>query len=245
MYYLNEIAELESFIGDVNLERYHLEKSTNLKVAEVLNGHFNPFQEFEVKVNRSSATFYLINDEDGSIKEMFDLYFDERYKQKDELRLSYYSTSTHSDFELQRLVRLGNVASVIRCRSEIILNEIHQVIKSDLERSNELYSIQNGYQKKIAEYQKANSDRRKVEIELALKSDGVTFDSRRYITLKRNYDPQVDYIKIVEVSKSGKTCVVEYSTGYSTSREENCNTQNVIGQVTSLNKHIVSTSELV
>jgi hypothetical protein len=54
------------------------------------------------------------------------------------------------------------------------------------------------------------------------------------------------FVKILDVSASGKTCTVLFTflTGYETT-EENVNTQAIIDRVVALNKDIVSTSELV
>ena len=128
----------------------------------------------------------------------------------------------------------------MRDNREIILKEITDVVKSDLGRSNELYRIQDGYEKEKRSYQNANNERRKSEIELSLRGEGVNFDKDVYIELKRNYTVRVNSIQIVEVSKSGKTCTVvfEFTHGH-TSREENCNTEKIISQVNSHSKNIV------
>jgi hypothetical protein len=147
---------------------------------------------------------------------------------------------------LNRIISLGEVAKVIRDRSEKILEEIIQARKSDQERCSQLFQIQLGYEKKITEYQKANSDRKKVEIELALRGRGVAFTSAKEIRFKHNYTVPVMFVKILDVSASGKTCTVLFTflTGYETT-EENVNTQAIIDRVVALNKDIVSTSELV
>jgi len=237
--YSNEIAELELLIAGVKKQYSELEIGNALKVKEVLDSYFNPFQELEIRVHRGSSTFHL-KDEEGFNKEIFSVYFDERYKEVDELRLSYYSTSTHSDFELKRLVYLGKVASIIRSRSEIILKEVHQVIKSDLGRSNELYSFQLQYERKIIEYKKAESDNEKVQVELLLKGDGIVFDQNVFIEFKRSYAIKVIQLKMVDISKSGKTCTMMYTTrdGFQT-REENCNVENILNQVVYFHKNIV------
>jgi len=81
---------------------------------------------------------------------------------------------------------------------------------------------------------------------LELKNGGVTFEVPREIKFKFNYVIYVKFLKIIDISKSGKTCTVIFKTrdGFET-REENCNIQNVIDQVISLHKSIVSTLELV
>jgi len=210
--YSNEIAELELLIAGVRKENAELEQMTNSRIKDVLDSYFNPFQELEIKVRGTSAYFELIDDEDGSTREIFSLYFYPKFREVTRLEISYYSSSSQSEFELERLICLGKVAKIVKDRSEIILKEIEEARKKDLERSNELFSIQNGYEKKKAEYGKAAKESRKVEVELLLKGDGLFFVEDKYIQLKRNYTVRVVSMKIITVSKSNKTCTVQFGT---------------------------------
>ena len=243
--YSNEIAELESKIAIAAAEQRLLETSNNEKVKGVLDYYFNYFKEMEVEVRGTYATFHL-KDEDGYNKEIFSLYFDERYKQEAELRISYYTTSTHSNFEIERLILLGKAAQVIKRSSEEILSTIKDVRNQDLEKSNELFSIQLKYENEIRDYRNTEFQERKVQIGLELKKEGVTFEVPREIKFKFNYVIYVNSLKIIDISKSGKTCTVVFKNrgGYE-SREENCNMQSIIDQVVFLRKSIVSTLELV
>lgn len=238
MYYLNEITQLEELINKVSAESFELRKSNDLKVQEVFDRHFNYFKEFNIQVSGDSAYFKMENEE--KLKEVFSIYFYERYKEERKLELSYYTTSTQSEFEVERLISLGKVARILRDNSWIILKEIAEVKKLDLERENELYRIQDGYEKEKRSYQKANDERRKTEIELSLRGEGVQFVGPIYFHLKRNYDPRITSIKILEVSKSGKTCTVQYVTaGQSVGKEERCDVENIISQVIANSKNIV------
>jgi hypothetical protein len=243
--YSNEIAELESKIAIAAAEQRLLETSNNEKVKGVLDYYFNYFKEMEVQVRGTYATFHL-KDEDGYNKEIFSLYFDERYQREADLRISYYTTSTNSDFEIERLILLGKAAQVIKRSSEIILSTIKDVRNQDLEKSNELFSIQLKYENEIRDYRNTEFQERKVQIGLELKNEGVTFEVPREIKFKFNYVIYVNSLKIIDVSKSGKTCTVVFKNrgGYE-SREENCNMQSIIDQVVFLRKSIVSTLELV
>ena len=237
--YSNEIAELEVLITEVRKESSELGRLNGLKVKEVLDGYFNPFNELSIEVYNTSASFYM-KDDLGTRREVFSLYFYERYKEGIKLDLSYYTTSTISDFELQRLTNLGKVAKIVLEKSEEILREIAGVRKGDLERSNQLFSIQNGYEKKKAEYVKAAQENRKVEVEIFLRGGGVVFDQNVYIEFKRNFSIKVKSLKMIDVSKSGKTCTMIYTTrdGFST-REENCSVENMLNQVVYFYKDIV------
>ena len=236
--FLDKIAELELLIAGVRRENSELEISNALKVKEVLEGYFNPFKEFDIQVNRGSAYFHR-KDEDGRNRELFSLSFYERYKEDPKLELSYYTTSTQSEFELNRLISLGAVAVIVKRSGESILKDITDVKNQDLERSNQLYSIVSGYEKEVAEYKRRLLFRRKLEIELLIR-EGIVFDQHVYIEFKRNYSMKIITMKMIDVSKSGKTCTMIYTTrdGFST-REENCNVENILNQVVYFYKNIV------
>jgi hypothetical protein len=174
------------------------------------------------------------------VKQLFTINFYERYKEDARLKLSYYTTNTQSEFELNRLISLGKIAQIVKSNSERIMRDITDIKKSDLERENELYAIQNTYEKRISEYRKAELENRKVEVELLLRGEGVVFEKEVWFEFKRNYTNRITSIKILEVSKSGKTCAVEYITaGRSKGREERVDTEGVISQVLSHSKNIV------
>jgi hypothetical protein len=247
--YSNEIAELELLLEGVRKESAELSKSNNLKIKGVLDSYFNPFSELDIQVSGTSASFYM-KDNLQVRREVFSLYFYERFRGETLLDLSYYTTSDCSEFELERLMNLGKVAKVVLEKSEQILKDIAETRKSDLERSNELYSIETSYQRKLQEYRSAIFDSKKVEVELLLKGDGVFFVEDKYIELKRNYTVRVVSMKIITVSKSNKTCVVQFGTlnrHDGTVRkfvEERVDVQSLVHQIASKYEGIVQEVEL-
>lgn len=241
MYHLNEITKLETLINKVQDERFQLQVAQNDEIADVLNSHFNYFKELTIKVSGESAYFYMFDEDLKREKEILSLYFYERYNNPTKLELSYYSSSTQSDFELDRLIKLGSFAKVIKDDKERILNEIVAVQSKYKNRSNELYLIKDCYVKQKRSYQKANDQVRKTEIELALKSDGVIFDKSVNIQIKSNYTPRIDSIKLTEVSKSGKTGTIVYhlAHGGSIHTEEKVNVERILDQIFFYHKDIV------
>lgn len=246
MYYLNEITELQGWISNAKAERFELQKSNNLKIKEVLDGYFNPFGEYQIQVNRESATFHA-EDETGRNKELFSISFYERYKEDTRLELSYYSTNTQSEFELDRLISLGEVARCIKSRSEHILKDLLDAKKSDDERLRQLYEIEFGYEKKVSEYQKLASEAKKGKITNNLITEGVGFSKGVRIMLKHNFTPKITFIKLQDFSKSGKkaTATFMYEHHDTLFSEQNVDVAKVADQVASGYQHIVSTSELV
>lgn len=234
--YSNEIAEITTQLELIRAQRRELQLSNDAKVKDLFDATFNYFREYDIIVNSSSASFFDKED----VKQLFTINFYERYKEDARLELSYYTTNTQSEFELDRVITLGKVAQIIKSNSERIMKDITDIRKSDKDRENELYAIQNTYEKKIAEYRKAELEDKRVKVEILLRGEGVTFTTPAYFQLKRNYDPRIVGIKIQETSKSGKTCTVQYTTtGQSTGREERCDTESVIDQVARNSKNIV------
>jgi hypothetical protein len=240
--YSNEIAEITIQLELIRGQRRELQLANDAKVKDLFDSAFNYLWEYDIIVNSQCASFF---DRDDN-KQLFTINFYERYKEDAKLELSYYSTNTQSEFELNRLIKLGSVAQIVKSNSERIMRDITDIKKSDLERENELYAIQNTYEKIISECRKAELENKKVEVELLLKGEGCGFEPSVHFTLKRNYDPRIKSIKILEVSKSGKTCTVEYITaGRSKGKEERVDFEKVISQVMSHSKNIVQEEVLV
>jgi hypothetical protein len=233
--YKKEITELEELIEKTRLERFQLMKANDLKIQEVFDRNFNYFKEFDIQASGESAVFRMKN-EKGELKDIFSVYFYSRYKDETRLELSYYTTNTHSEFELDRLYHLGNTARFIKNNSESLLKEIDTIKKSDLERENELYKIQNDYEREKRSYRDAEVAALKVQIELDLRSEeGIVFDIPKHIELKRTYSPKIDKIRITEVK--GKTCTVAIEMGggsYKTT-ESRVSIESLINQISSYN----------
>lgn len=240
MYHLNEITELETLINKVQSERFQLHQTQNDQIAEVLNKYFNYFKELTVKVSNDSAYFYMYSDEDKCEKEIYNLYFYERYSSPTTLQISYYSSSSNSEFELDRLVRLGNAAMIIKLSGQDILKEIDTIKSQYKHKFDELYEIKDNYEKQKRSYQKANDQAKKAEIEHALKSIGIVFSKGINIQIKSNYTPTIDSIRLTEVSKSGKTGTIVYrfSRG-GIYTEQKVNIERILDQILFHHKDIV------
>lgn len=46
----------------------------------------------------------------------------------DQINIGYYSTSTNSKFELNRLITIGKIAGVVKERSQVILDDQHKIV---------------------------------------------------------------------------------------------------------------------
>lgn len=235
---LNEIAILEETNNEIRKEIYSIQDTIRLGVQEYLQIEFDPFKELTIVVNRGSATFRMKNEE-GINRDVFDLYWYERYNKATTLELSYYTTTCSSEYEFNRLIFLGKIARIVKERRESILSSISSINKKYEGRLEELYSFIHANEKKIVEYQIEDINNKKEEIKKDLLSKGVEFSVPREIRFKFNRFSEVKKLRIENISASGKTGRVVYMDEWNYSRvEEKVSVEKVIDQVTSLHKFI-------
>lgn len=248
---LNEkIEELTKQKQAIDHARWELEQEFLKKMCEHFSKFFRGTVAEDVKINclTSSIQFHKLNEEGTYDKEMFNLYLKENYFGEKELpyrdvELSYYTTSTNSEWELQRVINLGKVAEALSKFKEQIVNDANNLritYREDLEKGNywkNVYDINKQIEdiKKVIKEQKVNSIREQ------LFKDGIQFSKGAYIRLKFNYEPCVKSIKLIDLNRSGKkaTAVYTFIHGEHTSREENVDVTKVTEQVLGYSNIIV------
>jgi hypothetical protein len=240
---LNEkIEELTKQKQAIDHARWELEQEFLKKMSEHFSKFFRGIVTEDVKINclTSSIQFHKMNEEGTYDKEMFNLYLKENYFSEKELpyrdvELSYYTTSTNSEWELQRVINLGKVAETLSKFKEQIVTDANNLrisYREDLEKGNywrDTYDINKQIEdiKKVIKEQKVNS------IKEQLFKDGVQFTKAAHIQLKFNYIPQLKSIKLAEVGKSGKkaTALLTHFHGGYVSTEQNVDVTKVVEQV--------------
>ena len=182
-------------------------------------------------------------DEDCREREIFQIYLKENYMMKErsenayrDIELSYYTTSSNSDFELQRLENLGRVAMLLRNFKDKVLDQANELAKIyDAELAMEkFFEREDEVGKQIKAFRDEISTLKKEESKKALFSEeGLSFEKGISVRMKFNYQPRVSKLKLIDVSKSGKkaTAVFTYAHGDHTSREENVDVEKIIVQV--------------
>lgn len=244
------IAKLEEQKQAVHEARWKVEQ----EFIKEMNEHFGKFfkdivsEDVTVDCTSSAIQFRKKNEEGTYDREIFNLYLRENYDTREGLpykgiELSYYTTSTNSEWELQRLVNLGRVAEALSKFKEQILNDANKLRTGYLERIekgnywNDSYDIDKQIQdiKKVIKEQEINSIRER------LFKDGVEFKKGVCIKLKFNFEPYVKSIKLVDINRSGKkaTAVFTYGHGEYSSKEENVDVVKVTDQVLGYSKNIV------
>jgi hypothetical protein len=190
-----------------------------------------------IEVTRGSVYFKMFDPQRGYNKEIFSLYLKEDWsgdRSFEGINLSYYTTSTSGvdAWELKRLRMLGDLADIVLKKQDEIVDVANKALASFKEEYEVAFQLQNMISTAIGEIDVRIRQLTKERVEFDLKGDGIVFSERVEIDLKYNYTPRVQFIKLENISKSGKTATVIYMTsdGYQT-KEENCNIEKIVDQV--------------
>lgn len=200
---------------------------------------FSPYASIEVQ--RGSIYFKADHPDVKYKKELFNLYLREDYdfenskKSYNGVDLSYYTTSTRGvdEWELRRLRMLGDLADIVLKEQDNIVEAANKAVESFKEEYNAVFKEMQEVGSEIRGVEQLLSVLEKEKIEIDLKNEGVEFNTGMGIQLKYNYTPVVVWIKLTDVSKSGKkgTAVFKWARGGGESREENINVSSIIDQV--------------
>lgn len=210
-------------------------------IKDALLPFFEDFSEgVVVEVHRGSVYFKMDHPEYSYKKELFSLYLRENWHEDGRafkaVDLSYYSTSTNADdvWELNRLFLLGKVAGVVRWNHKEIVDAANKVAPTFKEEYEVAYQLQNMISKAISDIDVRIKQLTKERVEFDLKNNGVKFSKKLCIDFKYNYSANVQALKLVNISKSGKTCDVAFNyaegDGYKYT-ERKCNVEKIVDQV--------------
>jgi len=247
-----KIEVLQEQKQKISSQRWECQARFQAALTRCFQKYFRGVVSEDVSIVCTNTTInFKMLDEDCREKEIFQIYLKENYMMQEravnayrDAQLSYYTTSTNSDFELQRLENLGRVATIVRKGKEGILDKANELAKIyDAELAMEkFYERENEVEKQISVFRDEISTLKKERIQSDLINGGVEFEKEAYIQLKFNYTARVKRIKLVDVSKSGKkaTAIFDWVYGNNpTSREENVSVNSIIDQVLGYTKDIV------
>ena len=129
---MSKIESLELEVKLLEQRKTKLVQKRNLELNSYFKGFFHDLP-FEKIGGYDCSTFYFAEqDEDGKFnREICTLYLRRRnYDQAnfDQVNISYYSTNSHSKFELNRLITIGKLAEIVKEYSKIILNDHRKIV---------------------------------------------------------------------------------------------------------------------
>ena len=240
-----EIETLLNQKQSISSQRYACQERFEKALTRGFSKYFRGIVSEDIRIECTQTGIYFkkMNEEGTYEKELFSIYLRETYFSKEEQKemyrgceLSYYTTSTNSDFELQRLENLGKVANLIRnFKDEIVnkANELGKIYYAELAME-KFYERESEIEKQIRVFRDEISTIKKEEKRVALFSEeGLVFDKAQYIQLKANYTVKAKNIKLTDISASGKTAtaVFEFEFHNQISREERVSIEKIISQV--------------
>jgi Sec-independent protein translocase protein TatA len=233
------IVNLKNQIAELQNKEYELDLRQEAEMKEFFSNYFQNVVSDEVVVEVYRNTIYFkMKDERDYLKEIFQIYFSERYSMKEEdkftnVDLSYYTTSTNSDFELIRLENLGRVANVVRNfkkAMKYMANEIARKYTKELKESGwKRYALEN----LVRESNQKIAELKRQEQKARLFGEGMTFEKGTYVRLKGNFEPKISKLKLIP-NKSGKTATAEFEYSGINDKiytEENVNIERVLANI--------------
>ena len=228
--------------------RSEIYKRKEQAMNDALLPYFEGFHpDVYIEVTRGSIYFKMDHPDYNYRKELFTLYLRERYFEEgqryDGVDLSYYTTSTKGDdeWELKRLRILGDAAGVVlKLQHDIVdtANYTSNLFNDEFTRSYEQMNLIN---QAIRELDVKILAIKKEKIEFDLKNEGVIFDVGVNIQLKHNYTPYIKFIKLIDISKSGKTATASiiWARSEHEVQEENVRINDVVNQVLGFRNTII------
>jgi hypothetical protein len=246
-----KVEVLQEQVKSIRAERWKCQESFQAALTRCFSKYFRGVVGEDVSIVCTNTTIsFKMLDQDCREREIFQIYLRENYMMKErsenayrDIELSYYTTSTNSDFELERLHNLGRVATVVKIGKEGILDKANELAKIyDAELAMEkFYERESEVERQIKVFRDEITTLNKEKIQSDLINGGIEFTKGVSVQMKYNYTPRIQSIKLIDFSKSGKkaTAVFMFAHGSLTSREENVSVESIIDQVLGYTKDIV------
>jgi len=172
----NRLTVLESEVLSLSKERYQLEKVVDANVKEVLRPYlkaYNVFTDGFTLGERSSRNICYISrtrEENRYEKDEMTIYLD-----RETLEPSFYTTSEVSKYELERMVLIGKIGTMLLERGDIILEAINQVRDEYKEQITNLSTLLWEKEKEISELRRRLVEIKKEAIFNKTLDEGVEF----------------------------------------------------------------------
>ena len=212
----NEIAErinvlnsnievFENQIREINTDR----KNQYLKVIKDI---FKSVPNTEI-VCGYDATFKFKVMSEGRLEEYFTLYVNEkdwREEEFNQIETSFYSTTTDSDFELNRMINLGIIGKLILENRENILTQLNNIRESLKDQILNLRTEKHSLYDEREELEDELEVIRRNEMLEKAKSEGITFEKPRSLQVKVDHNIWSCLgFKILSMTPTGKSATIE------------------------------------
>jgi hypothetical protein len=214
-------TNLEAQIAQLRVKECEIEQRMEKEFQDTFSKYFDTILSEEVSVKIRNNYIYFEMKDEGSdwMKEIFSIDFRETYSFKEDTdrfsnaSLSYYTTSTNSDFELIRLENLGRVAGMFRNSKQELVNKANEIALKYKKELNEKGFAKDRYalESLLRDTNGKISVIKRLQKRDELFNQGLSFEKGRYVKLKSDFEPKISSLKLLDVSKSGKRANVEYT----------------------------------
>ncbi len=202
----------------INKRIRQIEQEADAKIQQDFEEVFSLHLPADISLEFKGSSLYF----QSNGKDIFSLYFPQKFWRPEEdedlytsVNLSYYTTSTNSTFELNRLKALGIVADLLLKNSEGFISTVNtrKAIAKQTIATETLYIRLCKLEAQLRDLKKAEKLDQRKKLEEKLCSSGLDFGEKvQYVTLKCNFTAPALTIKVTSISASGKTCTVQYTT---------------------------------
>jgi len=138
---------------------------------------------------------------------------DNTYKRN--IKLSSYSTSDSSDWELERLMVLGSVAKTLKENKEIFIKQIDEVKDRNKATAKKLYANKYSCENEIRDLKKGLREIEANEKYTKLRNEGLEFDDNKlgYIDVNVNRSISgIKHLQILSLTPSGLSATIRVKT---------------------------------
>lgn len=206
-----KLVELEAKLEETSKRKGLLRDEYELKIQNMLTEVFsNVLEEGDELSFSMSGTLFFKRPEEGYSykKEVFTLYFRDNYKDPvaEEIQTSFYSTTENSEYELRRMVLIGEVGKILLNSKEDILAKYNLILKEFSEKS--LPSSVWEIEKEIREVKDSIHLEEMKFLKEKLQTTGLEITTPEKSTLQISFQDvvrNVTFIKVDRITPSGKS----------------------------------------
>ena len=215
---MQKIESLELEVKLLEQRRTKLIQKRNSELNQYFKNFFHDLPFEKIGGHDCDVFYFAEQDEDSKFnREICTLYLRRRnYDQAnfDQVNISYYSTQSHTKFELNRLITIGKLAEVVKEYSKIILNDHRKIVSKYSKQIMKLNSEIFQTERKVTDAHNEIIRKEKLEnSKRAFTLKGVVFNEPQTVELKNgDYAYSVKRLRILDwVNENRKSVNIEIS----------------------------------
>lgn len=171
-------------------------------------------------------------DDETYLTNIFTLYFRNNYStgEAQDVELNYYTTGCTTEFELNRLILLGEVAKVVKNESDVIVDEVNRIIRS---YSSRMTLLIRNIAEAVEALRKIRVEEKEAEKEVLREKleNGITFENYLRVDLKKSFSVKSNFFKVERPVEGKKTTKVTYLINAYIMTEERVNYESFVNEL--------------